>query len=143
MFCDSRHIRYGCTRAGLQPTHGGCGASFDTHHDFSCAKGGLIIIRRNELREELCDMVSRAFQPSTVRNEPKIHLWRAAQAEKTCCTHSREWRSWRHSHRTILREGGDCILGIHVTKTYTVLYKLKEPSKALEVAEHLKKKQYL
>jgi hypothetical protein len=39
-FCDILHIRYSRTPAGLQPTCDRYGASFNTHHDFSCAKGG-------------------------------------------------------------------------------------------------------
>jgi hypothetical protein len=83
-FCDSLHIRYSRTPAGLQPTCDGCGAYFNTHHALSCAKGVLAMIMHNELRDELCDMVSRAFQPSAVRDEPKIHKCRPAQAGQPC-----------------------------------------------------------
>jgi hypothetical protein len=83
-FCDSIHIQYGRTPAGLQPTCDGYGASFNTGHAFSCAKGGLVIARHNELRDELCDMASRAFQPSVVRDEPRIHKCRPAQAGQPC-----------------------------------------------------------
>jgi hypothetical protein len=72
-FCDSLHTQYGRTSAGQHPKRDGCGASFDTGHVFSCAKDGLVIIRRNRLRDELCDMTTRAFQPSVVRDEPHIH----------------------------------------------------------------------
>jgi hypothetical protein len=69
--CDSLHIQYGRTPAGLQPTCDGCGASFNTRHTLSCAKSKLVIISHNELRGKLCGMASRAFQPSAVRDEPK------------------------------------------------------------------------
>jgi hypothetical protein len=78
--CDSLHIRYSRTPAGLQPTCDGCGASFNARHAFSCAKYGLVIIRHNELRDELYDMASRTFQPSAVRDEPKNHKCCPAQA---------------------------------------------------------------
>jgi hypothetical protein len=48
-FCDCLHIQDGHTPAGQQPTRDGCGASFNTRHALSCAKGGLVIIRHNEL----------------------------------------------------------------------------------------------
>jgi hypothetical protein len=69
--CDSLHIQYGRTPAGLQATCDGCGTSFNTRHALSCAKGGLVIIMHNELRDKLYDMASRAFQPSTVGDKPK------------------------------------------------------------------------
>jgi hypothetical protein len=50
-FCDSIHIQYGHTPAGLQPTCDGCGASFNNHHALSCAKCGLVILRHNNLHE--------------------------------------------------------------------------------------------
>jgi hypothetical protein len=76
---DSLHMRYGREPAGLQPQCDGCGAKFDTRHALSCRKGGLIIIRHNEIRDELCDMACRAFQPSAIRDEPKIHQGRGTE----------------------------------------------------------------
>jgi hypothetical protein len=46
-------------------------------------KGGLAIIRHNEIRYELCDMASQAFTPSAVCNELEINLCCAAK-EGTC-----------------------------------------------------------
>jgi hypothetical protein len=83
-FCDRLHIQYGCTLAGLHPKYDGCGASFDTRHAFSSANGGLVIIQHNELRYELCNMASRAFQPSEIREEPKFNLCPPTQSGKSC-----------------------------------------------------------
>jgi hypothetical protein len=41
--------------------------------------GGLIILRHNELNEELCDLASKALVPSAVRVEPMILTRRAAE----------------------------------------------------------------
>jgi hypothetical protein len=43
----------------------------------------------------------------------------------------------------IWERGTDCILDIRVTDTYTPTYQMKDPSKVIEAAEHLKKKKYL
>jgi hypothetical protein len=51
---------------------------------FSCDKGGLVIIQHDELRDEVCDMAFRAFQPSAVRDEPKIRVYHPVQAGKPC-----------------------------------------------------------
>jgi hypothetical protein len=50
-FCDSLAIRYGSNPTGLQPTCDGCGAAFSARHAFACAKGGLVIIRHNKIRD--------------------------------------------------------------------------------------------
>jgi hypothetical protein len=55
-----------------------------SRHAFSCVKGGFIIIRHNELRDEFCDVMSRAFQPLVVCYEADIHKCRPAQAEQPC-----------------------------------------------------------
>jgi hypothetical protein len=105
-FCDSLHIRYGRTPAGLQPTCDGCGASFNTCHAFSCAKGGLVINRHNELRDELSNMASRAFQPSAVRHEPKSPQILPRPSLTAMYTNSRERRSWRCPCTRTMGKGG-------------------------------------
>jgi hypothetical protein len=77
-FRDSLHMRYGREPTGLQPQCDGCGEKIDTRHVFSCRKGGLIIIQHNEIKDELCDMACKAFQPSAIRDELKKHLCRNA-----------------------------------------------------------------
>jgi hypothetical protein len=37
-----------------------------------CKKGGNVILRHNEIRDELADLASKAIVPSAVRNEPLI-----------------------------------------------------------------------
>jgi hypothetical protein len=108
--------RRGCS---LQPTCDGCGASFNTRHAFSCAKGGLIIMH-TKLSGELCDMASRAFQPSAVRDEPKINLSRAAQAEKTCAPTSENENRGDVLIRGPWETGTKCILDVRITDTNAV-----------------------
>jgi hypothetical protein len=60
-FCYSLSICYGRNPTGLQPTCDGYYAMFSACHAFSCTRGGLVIIRHNEIRDELCDMASKLF----------------------------------------------------------------------------------
>jgi hypothetical protein len=142
-FCDSLHIRYCCTPAGLQPTCDGCGASSNTRHDFSFAKGGLVISRHNKLHDKLCDMASRAFQPSAVRDEPKIHKWRPVQAGQPCRPMAESEDRVDILIRGLWESGTDCKLNVRATDTDTPNCQMKDPSKVLEVAERLKKEKYL
>jgi hypothetical protein len=116
-FCDSLNIRYGRTPVGLQPTYGGCGASFNTHHDVSCAKGGLLIILHTKLCEELCGMAFGTFHPPAVRDKQKIHKCRPAQAAQPCTTMAENEDRGDVLIRGLLERGARCILDVRVTDT--------------------------
>jgi hypothetical protein len=60
----------------LPPFCDGCNQKFSTRHALECKKGGLVISRHNEIRDELSDLASKALSPSAVREEPKIHACR-------------------------------------------------------------------
>ena len=45
-------------------------------------KGGLVISRHNEVRDELGDLAAKAFITSAVRDEPRIHM-RCREGSKT------------------------------------------------------------
>ena len=66
-------LRYAKTPVDLPQHCDGCGARFTIDHALNCKKGGLVIGRHEEVKEELIDLASRAFRPSQVRDEPRIH----------------------------------------------------------------------
>jgi hypothetical protein len=140
--CDRLHIRYGCTPVGLQPTCDGCGASFNTRHALYCAKGGLVTIRHHELRDELCDIASRAFQPSAVRDEAEVHKCCPAQAGQPCTPMVENEDCYDIIIRGIWERGTDCILDLRFADTDAPTYQMKDPSKVLEAAERIKKNKY-
>jgi hypothetical protein len=51
----------------------GCQQKFNVCHALECKRGGLVISRHNEIRNELSDLASKAFFPSAVRDDPIIH----------------------------------------------------------------------
>ncbi len=50
-----------------------CHTEFSTGHALQSKKGGLVILRHNELCDEIADLASSAFAPSAVRDEPRIY----------------------------------------------------------------------
>lgn len=67
----------------LQKSCDGCGTKFSLIHAVTCMKGGLIITRHDEIRDELCNIGSKAFTPSAIRNKPNIHLGHKTEEEET------------------------------------------------------------
>jgi hypothetical protein len=72
-FRDSLLLRYSRSPADLPSHCYGCGQKFTVCHALECKKGGLVISRHNEIRDELSDVASKAIVPSAVRDEPLIH----------------------------------------------------------------------
>jgi len=73
-FRDALCMRYGLEPPGLPSACDGCGAPFSKEHAVQCRKGGLVIQRHNEIRDELGALCAEAFSASKIRNEPLIDL---------------------------------------------------------------------
>ncbi len=78
-FRDALLLRHARTPGDLPSHCDGCGAKFDVRHALGCKVGGLVILRHNEINEELCDLASKALVPSAVRVEPMIQTKRTAE----------------------------------------------------------------
>jgi hypothetical protein len=65
-FRDTLLLRHERTPGDLPSHCDGCGAKFDVRHALECKVGGLIILRHNEINEELCDLASKALAPSAI-----------------------------------------------------------------------------
>jgi len=74
-FRDGLLLRYGLPLKHLPTTCDGCNKPFDIEHALTCKKGGLVILRHNELRDEIASIAATAFNPSAVSLEPLINQW--------------------------------------------------------------------
>ena len=151
-FCDSLLLHYGRSPPDL-PTHcDGCNKKFSVRHVLECKKGGLIISCHNEIHDEICDLAAQAFTPSSVRDEPKIHLSRSKEAINAMEAKSAVDRNLHKSQseergdlliRGLWARGTDCIIDVRVTDTDCKSQHSKDPMKVLETHEKEKKKKYL
>jgi hypothetical protein len=57
-------LQYSQSQGDLPPQCDSCDTTFSICHALECKTGGLIILRHNEITEELCDLVSKALTPS-------------------------------------------------------------------------------
>ena len=152
-FRDSLLLRYAQTPKDLPSQCDGCGQKFSVRHGLECKKGGLVISRHNEVRDELADLAAKAFVPSAVRDEPRIHTSRPSESTSaTADTNSPVSRNLQNSQnedrgdlliRGLWERGTDCILDIRVTDTDAKSNRSKNPMKVLAQHEHEKKKKYL
>ena len=67
---DNLFLRYNMTPPNLNSRCDGCHQPFSVNHGLNCPKGGLIIHRHDELRNELGDLLMNAFGRTAVRTEP-------------------------------------------------------------------------
>jgi hypothetical protein len=78
---DNVLLRYARSPPDLLSQCDGCNAVFSIRQALECKKGSLVIIRHNEIPDELVDLASKAFSPSAVCDEPEIHSCRANEGE--------------------------------------------------------------
>jgi hypothetical protein len=148
-FRDSILIRY-CRSPPDLPSHcDGCSQSFSVPHALACKKGGLVITRHNEIRDELFDIATKAFPPSSVRDEPKINPCRVVEPENSPASVDRNLAKNNGEERgdllirSLWANGTDCIIDVRMTDTDAPSYRNREPVKVLESQEREKKKKYL
>jgi hypothetical protein len=62
-FRDAISMRYGDAPPDLPARCDGCDAPFTLQHALACKKGGLVIFRHNEIRDELVNIAGKALTP--------------------------------------------------------------------------------
>jgi hypothetical protein len=107
-FRDSLLLRYSRSPADLPSHCDDCGQKFTVRHALECKKGGLVISRLNEIREELSDPASKAIIPSAVRDVPLIHNSRTT-VEMTASEESSP-QVTRSLHKNKGEERGDVLI---------------------------------
>ena len=68
-FHDALALRYGWTPSNL-PANCGCGSSFSVEHALTCAKGGFVHCRHNEIRDLTATLLTEVCKD--VRVEPEL-----------------------------------------------------------------------
>jgi hypothetical protein len=80
-FRDALLLRYARCPPDLPARCDGCQQKFSIGHALECKQGGLVISRYNKIQVELSDLACKPFFPSAVRDEPRIHITRAAETK--------------------------------------------------------------
>jgi hypothetical protein len=153
-FRDALLLRYARCPPDLQIRCDGCQQKFSVHHALECKRGGLINALHDEIRDELSDLASKAFFPSVVCDEPRIHTSRAAEprsnhgkpvspAVKRLFQNNRTEDRGNILVRGLWARGTDCIIDVRITDVDSKTQRSKDPHKVLKVYQREKKKKYL
>jgi hypothetical protein len=149
-FRDALLMRYGITPPDLPKRCDGCDANFTLQHALSCKKGGLVIFRHNEIRDELTHLLGKALTPSAIRDEPLIQTCRNANGANGTPDKSDSENTVRKDQdrgdifaRGIWKNGYGCIIDVRATDTDQPTHCKRDPDSVILSQEKEKKKKYL
>jgi hypothetical protein len=139
-FRDSLRLRYGLKPLALPDSCDGCGQRFSVGHAMTCKKGGLVLLRHNDVVEEWHELTAQALTPSAVSDEPLIHTGQGGRGQGVPGTDP-ELRGDVAVHG-FWRRGTTAIFDVRVTDTDAPTYRNQDPRKVLEKHEKEKKVKY-
>ena len=145
-FRDALHLRYGLPPPNLPATCDGCNAPFSIDHALTCHRGGLIILRHNELRDEIAALANSAFTPSAVSLEPPIHPSQPPPATAPPSPAAPP-PTFSHERGDIMIRGffdraKDCVIDCSLMDLDCATYRSKTAKAALRSREVVKKNKY-
>ena len=141
-FTDSVRLRFGLLPHSLPAKCDGCQQTFSVEHAMKCKKGGLIVLRHNDISATWKSLSLGAFPPSAVADEPLILKGRANDGNCTGGEVQAEIRGDVAVHG-FWQRGSSAIFDIRVTDTDCPTYRSMDPSKVLARHEKEKKDKYL
>ena len=160
---DGMRMRYGLPPKNIPQRCDGCDGKFSVGHALACKKGGLVVMRHNEVRDEIAHLATLALSSSRVRDEPIINIGlhaRETKFQNAQHVHSSSPSQPANTHSPPHQDGnffdrGDllihglfekqtsCILDIRVTDTDSPSYLSSTPERCIRNQEKAKKKKYL
>ena len=143
-FRDSLRLRLGLAPLGLPDRCDGCGHRFSLGHAMTCKKGGLVLLRHNDVVAEWHHLCAQALSPAAVSDEPLIHSGRGgnAGAAPPGAEPPPELRGDIGVHG-FWRRGATAIFDVRVTDTDAPYHRGQDPHKILAKHEKEKKDKYV
>jgi hypothetical protein len=143
-FRDSLRLRLGLAPLGLPDRCDGCGHRFSLGHAMTCKKGGLVLLRHNDVVAEWHHLCAQALPPSAVSDEPLIYSARGGNAGAAApgAEPPPELRGDVGVHG-FWRRGATAIFDVRVTDTDAPYHRGQDPHKILAKHEKEKKDKYV
>jgi hypothetical protein len=148
---DAKCLRISRIPGNLPSYCDGCGCKSSIRHAHACKTGGLVISRHDEVKYVVCELASKAFIPSAVRDEPLIHTSRPAvqmpELDQSNHAPSRIIHQGDDRGDVLIRglweTGTDCIIDVRVTDLDAKSSISRDPAKVLVAHGKEKKRKYL
>ncbi len=143
-FRDSLRLRLGLVPLGLPDRCDGCGQRFSLGHAMTCKKGGLVLLRHNDVAAEWHHLCAQAVSPSAVSDEPLIHSSRGGNGRAAAqgAEAPPDIRGDVAVHG-FWRRGATAIFDVRVTDTDAPYHRGQDPHKILAKHEKEKKEKYV
>ena len=143
-FRDSLRLRLRLGPLGLPDRCDGCGQRFSLGHAMTCKKGGLVLLRHNDVAAEWHHLCAQALSPSAVSDEPLIHSSRGGNGRAAAqgAEAPPDIRGDVAVHG-FWRRGATAIFDVRVTDTDAPYHRGQAPHKILAKQEREKKDKYV
>ena len=158
-FRDGVKLRFGLDFSDLPKKCDGCNSNFSKMHALQCKKGGLVVGRHDEIRDELHYLATLATNSGSVRDEPIINIGRDTQVgppghARTSSTNPLPPPEETPPNppsadrgdlliRSFFSRQTDCVLDVRCTDSDAPSTLGTDPMRHLKTHETLKKKKYL
>ena len=146
-FRDNVRLRYGLEPLNLPDKCDACHCKFTVEHAISCQRGGLVIMRHDEVSAEWAELCSHALVPSAVSDEPSIPTSQDPNgATGNGANPANPVPAATRADvgvRNFWRRGTQALFDIRITDTDGPSNRSAQPAKVLERHEKEKKKKYL
>ena len=120
-----------------------CGTAFDVHHTLSCSKGGMVIARHNEVRDEIIYLAQRAFNSESVHVELLI-LQGHNRSERGVCQGINKYNETRGDAmiQGLLDRQAEAIIDIKIGDADAYSYKYDPMAALLDLWETINKNKH-
>ncbi len=142
-FRDSLRLRLGLPLLDLPDRCDGCDQPFSVGHALTCKKGGLVLLRHNDVAAEWHHLCAQALTPSAVSDEPLIHSGRDSTGTSTNSAAILPELRGDVAVHGFWKRGATAIFDIRVTDTDAPTYRGLAPRKVLARHEKEKKDKYV
>ena len=140
-FRDGIRLRYSLRPMNLPLICDGCKGRFSVNHAHDCKKGGLVLLRHNEVAQEFHHLCSEALTPSAVHDEPLIpSIHHGTEADEAPNVDA-ELRG-DLAVRGFWKRQRLAVFDVRITNTDSPSQQLREVSAVLAQHETTKKKKY-
>ena len=155
-WCDDILLWYVLDPPDLPKYCDGCNDKFTIFHALNCKRGGLVVVRHNNIQDRVIELAFKAFTPSHVSDGPFIFAGCVVERPKVKPSGTSGKTDQDGAPppeatekkgdlliRDLWKKGNGSVHNMRVVNTDAKTHTMKPPEKCLQEAERGKKRMYL